>query len=117
MNICVIGTGYVGLVTGAGLAEFGMTLTCVDNDQQKIDVSKAGKVSDLRTGAGRPHPKECERRKTPLHDPHQRGSRVKSGHLHCRGDTLQGGWFSRSSAVEEVAEEIADQMDGYKWWL
>ena len=43
MKIVVIGTGYVGLVTGAGLAEFGMTLTCVDNDQQKIDVLKQGK--------------------------------------------------------------------------
>ena len=43
MNICVIGTGYVGLVTGAGLAEFGMTLTCVDNDRQKIDALKQGK--------------------------------------------------------------------------
>ena len=42
MNICVIGTGYVGLVTGACLAEFGMTLICVDNDHQKIDLLEAG---------------------------------------------------------------------------
>ena len=30
MQICVVGTGYVGLVTGACLADFGMNVTCVD---------------------------------------------------------------------------------------
>jgi UDPglucose 6-dehydrogenase len=43
MNICVIGTGYVGLVTGACLAEFGLNLICVDNDLQKIEGLKQGK--------------------------------------------------------------------------
>ncbi len=37
MNICVIGSGYVGLVTGACLADFGLNVTCVDNDKNKID--------------------------------------------------------------------------------
>jgi len=36
MKITVVGTGYVGLVSGACLADVGMDVTCVDIDQQKI---------------------------------------------------------------------------------
>ena len=42
MNICVVGTGYVGLVTGAVFADLGNDVVCVDND--------AGKVADLNAG-------------------------------------------------------------------
>lgn len=43
MRISVIGTGYVGLVTGTCLAENGNQVTCIDIDSAKIDMLKAGK--------------------------------------------------------------------------
>ena len=42
MNISVVGAGYVGLVTGACFAEFGVNVTCVDMDQNKVDLLTKG---------------------------------------------------------------------------
>ncbi len=44
MNIVVVGTGYVGLVTGTCLAETGNTVTCVDINKEKVDQMKNGIV-------------------------------------------------------------------------
>ncbi len=45
MNICVIGTGYVGLVVGACFAETGNQVICVDNDEEKIKDLNSGVIS------------------------------------------------------------------------
>ena len=50
MKICVIGTGYVGLVTGVGLADMGNNVTCVDNNPEKLAVLKAGKAPFYEPG-------------------------------------------------------------------
>ena len=42
MRVCVIGTGYVGLVTGACLAHIGHHVICVDNNEEKVKLLKAG---------------------------------------------------------------------------
>ena len=44
MDLSIIGSGYVGLVTGACFADVGHNVTCVDNDARKIEVLRAGRV-------------------------------------------------------------------------
>ena len=50
MKIVMIGTGYVGLVSGACFSEFGFEVTCVDKDQAKIDMLMAGQMPIYEPG-------------------------------------------------------------------
>jgi UDPglucose 6-dehydrogenase len=50
MNICVVGTGYVGLVTGAVFADLGNDVVCVDNDQKKIEALRVGQMPIYEPG-------------------------------------------------------------------
>ncbi len=42
MKITVIGTGYVGLVTGVSLSEIGHDVTCIDIDERKVEQMRKG---------------------------------------------------------------------------
>jgi UDPglucose 6-dehydrogenase len=114
MNIAVVGTGYVGLVTGVCFAEFGVNVTCADKDETRI--------AKLLKG-------EC-----PIHEPRltemlQRN--LQQGRLHFTTDTelavrqslvvfIAVGTPPKEDGsadlryVEEVARAIGKSLDGYK---
>ncbi|MBV8761867.1 MAG: UDP-glucose/GDP-mannose dehydrogenase family protein [Deltaproteobacteria bacterium] len=50
MKIAVVGTGYVGLVTGAGFSDFGHDVTCVDIDQARVERLRRGEIPFFEPG-------------------------------------------------------------------
>jgi len=114
VNVTIVGTGYVGLVTGVCFAEFGMHVTCVDIDEERI--------SKLARG------------ETPIHEP-QLGEmlqrNLQQGRIHFSTNIesaikqslvifIAVGTPSRENGaadltyVDEVARTVARNLDGYK---
>ncbi len=114
MNICIIGTGYVGLVTGACLAEFGMNLICMDNDQQKIDLLQQGKVSIHEPGLEDLVLKNMREGRLSFSTSIQDGVASSLVIFIAVGTPSKDDGSADLRAVEEVAKEIARHMDGYK---
>ncbi|MDP2969421.1 MAG: nucleotide sugar dehydrogenase, partial [Deltaproteobacteria bacterium] len=114
MNICVIGTGYVGLVTGACLAEFGMNLICVDNDIQKIDLLKQGKITIYEPGLDNLVAKSTKEGRLRFSSSIEEGVKSSLVIFIAVGTPSREDGSADLRFVEEVGKEIATWMDGYK---
>jgi UDPglucose 6-dehydrogenase len=114
MNICVVGTGYVGLVTGACFAEFGVHVTCVDKDGAKIDLLKQGEVPIFEPGLKELIGKNVkEGRLTFTTDA---GSAVRQALVIfiAVGTPSSPDGSADLSYIREVTSTIARNLDGYK---
>jgi len=114
MKVCVVGVGYVGLVTAACLAEAGNDVVCVDNDEGKIELLKKGTIPIYEPGLAEivKHNKQPDR----LHFT----TALKDGVDHSLIIFLAVGTPSLPdgsadiSAVLSVAGQIAELMNDYR---
>jgi UDPglucose 6-dehydrogenase len=114
MNICVVGVGYVGLVTGACFAEFGLQVACVDRDRERIDTLRAGKIPFFEPGLEelvQKNSREGRLRFTTDLKAAVHGALVV---FLAVGTPPRGNGSADLSAVEDVARGIAPALDGYK---
>jgi UDPglucose 6-dehydrogenase len=114
MNICVIGTGYVGLVTGACLAEFGMSLICVDNDQEKINLLKQGTIPIYEPGLEGLVAKNMKEGRLSFSTNIEEGVKSSLVVFIAVGTPSHEDGSADLQAAEEVAKEIGRSMNGYK---
>ncbi len=114
MHICVVGTGYVGLVTGACLADLGMNVTCVDNDHSKIERLLNGEIPIYEPGLDALVAKNAAADRlhftTDLATTIQRALAI----FIAVGTPPKENGSADLSYVIQVAEEIADNLNGYK---
>jgi len=114
MNICVVGTGYVGLVTGACLAEFGMNVICVDNDQEKIGLLKEGTIPIYEPGLEGLVIKNMREGRLSFSTSIEEGVKSSLVIFVAVGTPSHDDGSADLGAAEEVAKEIARSMNGYK---
>lgn len=112
MRIGVVGTGYVGLVVGACLAETGNTVICVDNNAEKIAALKRGEIPLYEPGLAEMIPRNDER----LAFTTDLGAAVRTSEILfiAVGTPQDHDGSADMTYVLEVAEAIARAMDGPK---
>jgi UDPglucose 6-dehydrogenase len=114
MNICVVGVGYVGLVTGTCFAELGLTVTCVDNDPRKIEMLQNGEVPIYEPGLAEMVQKNSREGRLAFTTDLKEGV-AQALVVFIAVGTPQGDDGSADlHYVWEVARSIGETMDGYK---
>jgi len=114
MNICVIGTGYVGLVTGSVFADLGNEVICVDKDSNKVDKLRRGEMPIYEPGLEEMVVRNIEDERltftTEIEDAVSRSEVV----FICVGTPPLPNGDPDMSFVKEVARSIARSLNRYK---
>jgi UDPglucose 6-dehydrogenase len=114
MNICVVGTGYVGLVTGAVFADLGNDVVCLDIDRAKIDALKAGRMPIYEPGLEEMVARNVVDRRLAFTTDLGAGIRHGDVIFIAVGTPSKDTGETDLSHVEAVAAEIGRSMDRYK---
>jgi UDPglucose 6-dehydrogenase len=115
MRIAMIGTGYVGLVSGACIADFGHVVTCVDKDPDKIAALSRGEMPIFEPGLGELVAKNMREERlsftTSLAEPVAAAEAV---FIAVGTPSRRGDGHADLTYVYKAAREIAAALDGYK---
>lgn len=114
MKIAMIGSGYVGLVSGACFSDFGFEVTCVDNDAELIKQLQAGKPHIFEAGLEDMMQKNIYYKRLSFTD--NLGEAVRNSDLIFIAVGTPSGEDGSAdlSSVYEVAKEIGRSINGYK---
>ncbi len=114
MDIAVIGTGYVGLVTGAGLSDFGNDVICVDVDARKIDALNSGVIPIYEPGLDTLVSKNVNEGRLRFSTDLAEAIRSARAIFIAVGTPSKPDGSADLRYVEEVAHTIAKHMNGPK---
>ncbi len=114
MNIAVIGSGYVGLVTGTCFADLGNRVICVDNDEEKIKLLKKGIMPIYEPGLEELVKRNVKEKRLSFTTSIEEGVRKSKVIFIAVGTPPKKGGEADLSYVEAVSKEIARNMKSYK---
>ncbi|MEZ5344066.1 MAG: UDP-glucose/GDP-mannose dehydrogenase family protein [Pyrinomonadaceae bacterium] len=114
MQIAVIGTGYVGLVTGACFAEFGVNVTCVDVDKAKIDGLNNGAIPIYEPGLDKIVSKNVAAKRLCFTTDIKTAVENALVVFLAVGTPPKTDGSPDMSFYESAAKDIAESMNGYK---
>lgn len=114
MKVCMIGTGYVGLVSGTCFAEIGHKVMCVDNDEEKISILKKGGIPIYEPGLDELVKKNMRAGRLSFTTSIKEGVEKSLFLFIAVGTPPKEDGEPDLSSVEKVAEEIGSAMNEYK---
>jgi UDPglucose 6-dehydrogenase len=114
MHITVIGTGYVGLVSGAGLADFGMQVICVDKDTDRIAKLSDGEIPFYEPGLEELVERNVKNERLSFTDNLKAAVENSLVSFIAVGTPDDGTGKTDLSQIEEVAQSLGEIIDEYK---